>query len=110
VLDFEACGRVWDKFIIEGEAVLYRVAVAILAILEPQLTGQPLATCMRVLQEGGRRGQLSAVASMSGADSKTRVGGRGASRGGEEGLTWARLSVAIAKVRVVTTVEAELKR
>jgi TBC1 domain family member 14 len=36
-LPFEACARIWDVIILEGDSFLYRVALGILAILEPRL-------------------------------------------------------------------------
>lgn len=36
-LPFEACARVWDVLLLEGDAFLYRAALAILAVLEPRL-------------------------------------------------------------------------
>ncbi|KAF8346904.1 rab-GTPase-TBC domain-containing protein [Amanita rubescens] len=36
-LPFEACARVWDVVILEGDSFLYRAALAILAVLEPRL-------------------------------------------------------------------------
>ncbi|KAG6814137.1 hypothetical protein H0H92_002132 [Tricholoma furcatifolium] len=36
-LPFEACARVWDILILEGDAFLYRASLAILAVLEPRL-------------------------------------------------------------------------
>lgn len=36
-LPFEACARVWDVIILEGDSFLYRAALAILAVLEPRL-------------------------------------------------------------------------
>ncbi|KAI8995287.1 RabGAP/TBC [Trametes punicea] len=36
-LPFEACARVWDVIMLEGDAFLYRAALAILGVLEPRL-------------------------------------------------------------------------
>ncbi|RPD65138.1 hypothetical protein L227DRAFT_495150 [Lentinus tigrinus ALCF2SS1-6] len=36
-LPFEACARVWDVIILEGDAFLYRAALGILGVLEPRL-------------------------------------------------------------------------
>lgn len=36
-LPFEACARVWDVLILEGDSFLYRAALGILAVLEPRL-------------------------------------------------------------------------
>jgi len=34
---FEACARIWDVLLLEGDAFLYRAALGILAVLEPRL-------------------------------------------------------------------------
>ncbi|KAF8634958.1 hypothetical protein AX15_000684 [Amanita polypyramis BW_CC] len=36
-LPFEACARVWDVLLLEGDSFLYRAALGILAVLEPRL-------------------------------------------------------------------------
>ena len=36
-LPFEACARVWDVIVLEGDAFLYRAALAILGVLESRL-------------------------------------------------------------------------
>lgn len=36
-LPFEACARLWDVILLEGDAFLYRAALGILAVLEPRL-------------------------------------------------------------------------
>jgi TBC1 domain family member 14 len=36
-LPFEACARLWDVLLLEGDAFLYRAALGVLAVLEPRL-------------------------------------------------------------------------
>lgn len=36
-LPLEACARIWDVFLLEGDAFLFRTALGILAVLEPRL-------------------------------------------------------------------------
>ncbi|KAF8956059.1 rab-GTPase-TBC domain-containing protein [Flammula alnicola] len=36
-LPFEACARIWDVLLLEGDSFLYRAALGILAVLEPRL-------------------------------------------------------------------------
>jgi len=36
-LPFEACARVWDVLLLEGDSFLYRASLGILAVLEPRL-------------------------------------------------------------------------
>lgn len=36
-LPFEACARIWDVLLLEGDSFLFRAAIGILAVLEPRL-------------------------------------------------------------------------
>lgn len=36
-LPFEACARLWDILLLEGDSFLFRAALAVLAVLEPRL-------------------------------------------------------------------------
>jgi hypothetical protein len=36
-LPFEACARLWDVILLEGDSFLYRASLAILAVLESRL-------------------------------------------------------------------------
>lgn len=36
-LPLDACSRIWDVLMLEGDSFLFRVALAILALLEPRL-------------------------------------------------------------------------
>ncbi len=36
-LPFEACARIWDVIILEGDSFMFRVAIAVLGILESRL-------------------------------------------------------------------------
>ena len=36
-LPFEACARLWDILLLEGDSFLFRASLAILAVLEPRL-------------------------------------------------------------------------
>ena len=36
-LPFEACARLWDVLLLEGDSFLFRASLAILAVLEPRL-------------------------------------------------------------------------
>jgi TBC1 domain family member 14 len=36
-LPFEACARVWDVLLLEGDSFLYRVALGVLGVLESRL-------------------------------------------------------------------------
>ena len=56
-LPFEACARLWDVIILEGDAFLYRASLAILAVLEPRLffpDRQELLELLRYLLPRGK--------------------------------------------------------
>ena len=36
-LPFEACARIWDILLLEGDSFLFRASLGILAVLEPRL-------------------------------------------------------------------------
>ena len=36
-LPFEACARIWDVLLLEGDSFLYRAALGVLAVLESRL-------------------------------------------------------------------------
>lgn len=36
-LPFEACARLWDVILLEGDSFVYRACLAMLAVLEPRL-------------------------------------------------------------------------
>jgi len=48
-LALDVVGRVWDCFLMFGEAFVYRVAVAILKVLEKKLITKPFDTAMKEL-------------------------------------------------------------
>ena len=55
-LPFEACARLWDVIILEGDAFLYRASLAILAVLESRLffpDRQELLELLRYFLEAG---------------------------------------------------------
>lgn len=53
-LDLEVCARVWDNYLLDGEAFVLRTALAILHCLAPRLEGAPLEACCGVLRDGPR--------------------------------------------------------
>lgn len=50
-LKLDVTGRVWDCYLIMGEAVVYRTAVAMLSVLQPKLLGAPFETILKVLRD-----------------------------------------------------------
>ncbi|QRW22150.1 TBC1 domain family member 14 [Rhizoctonia solani] len=63
-LPFEACARIWDVIILEGDSFLYRAALAIIAVIEPRLFFPDRKELMEVLR-GENRAALE-VAKRSG--------------------------------------------
>ncbi|CEL54275.1 TBC1 domain family member 14 OS=Homo sapiens GN=TBC1D14 PE=1 SV=3 [Rhizoctonia solani AG-1 IB] len=49
-LPFEACARIWDVIILEGDSFLYRAALAIIAVIEPRLFFPDRKELMEVLR------------------------------------------------------------
>jgi hypothetical protein len=49
-LPFEACARIWDVVLLEGDSFLFRVALAILATLESRLFFPDRTELLDVLQ------------------------------------------------------------
>lgn len=49
-LPFEACARVWDVMLLEGDAFLYRAALAMLGVLESRLFFPERKELMEVLR------------------------------------------------------------
>ncbi|CAE7134799.1 unnamed protein product [Rhizoctonia solani] len=49
-LPFEACARIWDVIILEGDSFLFRAALAIITVIEPRLFFPDRRELMEVLQ------------------------------------------------------------
>ncbi|KAB5593204.1 TBC1 domain family member 14 [Ceratobasidium theobromae] len=49
-LPFEACARIWDVIVLEGDSFLYRAALAIIAVIEPRLFFPDRKELMEVLR------------------------------------------------------------
>jgi hypothetical protein len=48
-LPLDAASRVFDNFLLDGPVFLFRVAIALLGLLEPEIIGQPQERCILVL-------------------------------------------------------------
>ena len=48
-LPLDAASRVFDNFLLDGPVFLFRVAIALLGLLEPEMLGQPQERCILVL-------------------------------------------------------------
>ncbi|KAG8693687.1 hypothetical protein FRC08_008966, partial [Ceratobasidium sp. 394] len=59
-LPFEACARIWDVIVLEGDSFLYRAALAIIAVIEPRLYFPDKTELMEVLR-GENRAALEAA-------------------------------------------------
>ncbi|CAE6458144.1 unnamed protein product [Rhizoctonia solani] len=59
-LPFEACARIWDVIILEGDSFLYRAALAIIAVIEPRLFFPDWQELMEVLR-GENKAALEAA-------------------------------------------------
>ncbi|KAJ1302599.1 hypothetical protein OPQ81_002916 [Rhizoctonia solani] len=59
-LPFEACARIWDVIILEGDSFLYRAALAIIAVIEPRLFFPDRKELMEVLR-GENKAALEAA-------------------------------------------------
>ncbi|QRV80222.1 TBC1 domain family member 14 [Ceratobasidium sp. AG-Ba] len=59
-LPFEACARIWDVIILEGDSFLYRAALAIIAVIEPRLFFPDRNELMEVLR-GENKAALEAA-------------------------------------------------
>ena len=44
--------RIWDRFIIEGEQVLFAASVAIIKVLQPQILNKPFEEIAYLLTRG----------------------------------------------------------
>ncbi|CAE6446006.1 unnamed protein product [Rhizoctonia solani] len=59
-LPFEACARIWDVIVLEGDSFLYRAALAIIAVIEPRLFFPDRKELMEVLR-GENKAALEAA-------------------------------------------------
>ncbi|KAG8782495.1 hypothetical protein FRC12_020756 [Ceratobasidium sp. 428] len=86
-LPFEACARIWDVIVLEGDPFLYRAALAIIAVIEPRLFFPDRTELMEVLR-GENRAALE-VAKRSGV--KIDASARYEQYGMSEEVLWERI-------------------
>ncbi|KAG5647755.1 hypothetical protein DXG03_008478 [Asterophora parasitica] len=85
-LPFEACARVWDVLLLEGDSFLYRAALAILAVLEPRLFFPDRKELMELL-----KGENRAALEVAKREGRTLDGGKYEIYGVDEETLWERI-------------------
>ncbi|KAJ3488187.1 hypothetical protein NLI96_g3003 [Meripilus lineatus] len=85
-LPFEACARLWDVLLLEGDSFLYRAALAILAVLEPRLFFPDSRELLELL-----RGENKAALEVAKRDGRPLNGGKYEIYGVDEESLWERI-------------------
>ncbi|KAG9314087.1 hypothetical protein JVU11DRAFT_4868 [Chiua virens] len=85
-LPFEACARLWDVVILEGDSFLFRVALAVLAVLEPRLFFPERQELLELL-----RGENKAAIEVAKRDGRALDGGKYEIYGVDEETLWDRI-------------------
>ncbi|KAF9454150.1 RabGAP/TBC [Macrolepiota fuliginosa MF-IS2] len=85
-LPFEACARIWDVIMLEGDAFLYRAALGILAVLEPRLFFPERKELLELLQ-----GENKAALEVAKREGQTLDGGKYEIYGVDEETLWERI-------------------
>ncbi|KAI0073124.1 RabGAP/TBC [Panus rudis PR-1116 ss-1] len=85
-LPFEACARIWDVIMLEGDSFLYRASLAILAVLEPRLFFPDRKELLELL-----RGENKAALEVAKRDGRILDGGKYEIYGVDEETLWERI-------------------
>jgi len=85
-LPFEACARLWDVIILEGDAFLYRASLAILAVLEARLFFPDRQELLELL-----RGENKAALEVARREGRAVDGGKYEVYGVDEEALWGRI-------------------
>jgi len=85
-LPLEACARIWDVFLLEGDAFLFRTALGILAVLEPRLFFPDRGELTELL-----RGENKAALEVAKRDGRALDGGKYDIYGIDEETLWERI-------------------
>ncbi|KAK0233620.1 rab-GTPase-TBC domain-containing protein [Armillaria fumosa] len=85
-LPFEACARVWDVLILEGDSFLYRAALGILAVLEPRLFFPDKTELLELL-----KGENKAAIDVATREGQKLDGGKYEIYGVDEETLWDRI-------------------
>ncbi|KAI6153881.1 rab-GTPase-TBC domain-containing protein [Pisolithus tinctorius] len=85
-LPFEACARLWDVILLEGDSFLFRAALAILAVLEPRLSFPDRDELLQLL-----KGQNKAAIEVAKREGRPLNGGKYEIYGVDEETLWDRI-------------------
>lgn len=85
-LPFEACARLWDVILLEGDAFLYRASLAMLAVLEPRLFFPDKQELLELL-----RGENKAALEVARREGRAMNGGKYEIYGVDEEALWDRI-------------------
>ncbi|KAJ7070893.1 rab-GTPase-TBC domain-containing protein, partial [Mycena amicta] len=85
-LPFEACARIWDVVLLEGDSFLYRAALGILAVLEPRLFFPDRTELLELL-----RGENKAALDVARREGRSLDGGKYELYGVDEETLWERI-------------------
>ncbi|KAJ7631070.1 rab-GTPase-TBC domain-containing protein [Roridomyces roridus] len=85
-LPFEACARIWDVLLLEGDSFLYRASLGILAVLEPRLFFPDRTELLELL-----RGENKAALEVAKREGRPLDGGRYEIYGVDEETLWERI-------------------
>jgi len=85
-LPFEACARLWDILLLEGDPFLFRAALGILGVLEPRLFFPDRQELLELL-----RGENKAALEVAKRDDRPLDGGKYEIYGVDEETLWERI-------------------
>ncbi|KAJ7170024.1 rab-GTPase-TBC domain-containing protein [Mycena filopes] len=85
-LPFDACARLWDVLLLEGDSFLYRASLGILAVLEPRLFFPDRTELLELL-----RGENKAALDVATREGRPLDGGRYEIYGLDEETLWERI-------------------
>ncbi|KAJ7786470.1 rab-GTPase-TBC domain-containing protein [Mycena metata] len=85
-LPFEACARIWDVLLLEGDSFLYRASLGILAVLEPRLFFPDRTELLELLW-----GENKAALDVAAREGRPLDGGRYEVYGVDEETVWERI-------------------
>ncbi|EIN13936.1 RabGAP/TBC [Punctularia strigosozonata HHB-11173 SS5] len=85
-LPFEACARIWDVLVLEGDSFVFRVSLAILAVLEPRLFFPDRRELLELL-----KGENKAAIEVAKREGRSLDGGKYEIYGLDEETLWERI-------------------
>ncbi|KAF7303296.1 Tbc1 domain family member 14 [Mycena kentingensis (nom. inval.)] len=85
-LPFEACARIWDVIVLEGDSFLYRASLGIMAVLEPRLFFPDRNELLELL-----RGENKAALDVARREDRPLNGGKYEIYGVDEETLWERI-------------------